>query len=169
MDNYKLVLLDIDGTLCDRDSVEIYPAALRFISALGAGVDVVFITNQGGPPCRRAGWDFGHTFPTQMKVQTRLDNLMKQIYDLRDMRPSLYVAWIYQDNSGNVFDLAGVVIDESDKKRALYWRKPGPGMILQACLDSSTRPADVLVVGDRTEDADAARAAGVAFRWAEEI
>lgn len=167
--NYKLILFDIDGTVADRDSVEIYPSVKRFVESLDPSVNVAFITNQGGPACRRAGWEFSDTFPTQVGVQARLDNLMKQIYDLRDMRPSLYVAWVYQAKNGDVFGLAGRVKDESDKKRALYWRKPGPGMILQACLDSSTNPANTLMIGDRPEDRGAAEAAGVAFRHVDDI
>lgn len=166
--DYKLILFDIDETIADRDSVEIYPSVKRFIESLDPSVNVAFITNQGGPACRRAGWEFSDTFPTMIAVQYRLDNLMKIVYDLLGRRPSLYVAWIYQDKAGRVYDLSGLVAKEDIKKR-LFWRKPGPGMILQACLDSSTNPANTLMIGDRPEDRGAAEAAGVAFRHVDDI
>lgn len=165
--NYKLILFDIDGTIADRDSVEIYPVVKRFIESLDPSVSVAFITNQGGPPCRNTGWEFSSTFPTRLKVQARLDNLMKVIYDLLGRKPSLYVAWVYQDKYGQVYDLSGPVKEDTKIKKCLFWRKPGPGMILQACLDSSTRPAETLMIGDNFKvDGGAADAAGVAFEWA---
>lgn len=168
--NYKLVLLDIDGTIADRDSVEIYPRARRFIESLGPSVEVAFITNQGGPPCRRAGWEFSRTFPTRIAVQDRLDNLMKMVYDLLGRKSSLYVAWVYQDKAGQVYDLSGPVEEDTKIKECLFWRKPGPGMILRACLDSRVVPADALMIGDNIKiDGGAAQAAGVAFRHADDI
>ena len=168
--NYKLILLDIDGTIANRDSTEIYPAARRFIEALDAGVEVAFITNQGGPPCRAAGWEFSNQFPSEEKIRARLDELMKVIYGILGRKPSLYVAWVFRDKSGAVYNLAGLIEDETKKRKALFWRKPGPGMILQALLDSCTAPKDTLMIGDDLDkDAGAAEAAGVAFRHADDI
>lgn len=42
---HKLVLFDIDGTITDRDSVEIYPAARRFIESLDPSIEVALVTN----------------------------------------------------------------------------------------------------------------------------
>lgn len=41
-------------------------------------------------------------------------------------------------------------------------RKPNPGMVLRALADWSLDPADVLLIGDKTSDMQAARRAGVA-------
>lgn len=46
---YKLILMDIDGTIADRNSDQIYPHVLEFLECLPSEVDVVFVTNQGGP------------------------------------------------------------------------------------------------------------------------
>ena len=46
------------------------------------------------------------------------------------------------------------------------WHKPQPGMLLQALEDLNVAPSEALMVGDRIEDQEAARAAGVPFRWA---
>lgn len=40
-------------------------------------------------------------------------------------------------------------------------RKPAPGMILQACSDHAIDPARSIMVGDRSGDVEAGRAAGV--------
>ena len=39
-------------------------------------------------------------------------------------------------------------------------------MLLQALEDLKVTPSEALLVGDRSEDQKAARAAGVPFRWA---
>ena len=39
-------------------------------------------------------------------------------------------------------------------------------MLLQALADLNVAPSEALMVGDRVEDFEAARAAGVPFRWA---
>jgi histidinol phosphatase-like enzyme len=46
------------------------------------------------------------------------------------------------------------------------FRKPLPGM-LQAAINLSIMPTEILMVGDRTEDEGAAQAAGVSFMWAD--
>ena len=43
-------------------------------------------------------------------------------------------------------------------------RKPNPGMILRALKDWSLDPADVILIGDKESDIEAARRAGVAGR-----
>jgi D-glycero-D-manno-heptose 1,7-bisphosphate phosphatase len=45
------------------------------------------------------------------------------------------------------------------------WRKPAPGMLLQALEDLGAVPGEVLMIGDRPEDQAAALAAGVPFQW----
>lgn len=169
MNNYKLVLLDIDGTLCDRDSVEIYPKMRRFIEALDQDCQVALVTNQGGPACHDAGWDFSSNFPSLSEVNSRLGHIVKQIADMRLCEPALYVAWAYEIKNGMVIMPGGKVINGEEKERELHRRKPGPGMILQALMDSQTMPADALMIGDRPEDRGAAEAACVAFRHADDI
>ena len=46
-------------------------------------------------------------------------------------------------------------------------RKPGPGMLLEIIEQSGEAKRDTLMVGDRPEDEQAARNAGVNFMWAD--
>ncbi len=45
----------------------------------------------------------------------------------------------------------------------LAWRKPRPGMLLEACWAFDVTPERAIFVGDREEDAGAAEAAGAPF------
>ncbi len=44
------------------------------------------------------------------------------------------------------------------------WRKPQPGMLLQAAADFGISLADSILIGDRMSDIEAAAAAGIRFR-----
>lgn len=48
--------------------------------------------------------------------------------------------------------------------RDSFWRKPQPGMILQACHRHGLDPSRSILVGDQPTDMDAARAAGIGLR-----
>lgn len=52
---------------------------------------------------------------------------------------------------------------------AAQWRKPGPGMIVQAMKDYGVNPTDTVFVGDLETDRQAAQAAGVGFAWADDF
>lgn len=72
--------------------------------------------------------------------------------------------------NGTVIMPGGKVIkDEDERQKLLDFRKPGPGMILQAIEDYGVNPDQVLMIGDRPEDRGAAEAAGVASRHVDDI
>lgn len=47
-------------------------------------------------------------------------------------------------------------------RRASWRRKPGPGMLVEACNDHNINPRLSLMIGDQDSDREAARAVGVA-------
>jgi D-glycero-D-manno-heptose 1,7-bisphosphate phosphatase len=51
-----------------------------------------------------------------------------------------------------------------DYRRDHPWRKPNPGMLLQAAADLSLDPARCALVGDKTSDIEAGAAAGIGLR-----
>jgi D-glycero-D-manno-heptose 1,7-bisphosphate phosphatase len=53
--------------------------------------------------------------------------------------------------------------------RDCHCRKPRPGMLLRILRSFALPPAEALYVGDLELDREAARRAGVAFRWAREF
>lgn len=162
----KLFLFDIDDTICNRDSTDIYPEALDLLARTTA--DFALVTNQGGPACHDAGWDFSDKFPSLEEVQKRLVAIGKTLFLFAGINPAIYVAYAYKQENGKVIVpksehfVFTASIDES-------WRKPNPGMLHQAMADFQVRPHECLMVGDREEDRLAAEAAGVAFVWAKEF
>lgn len=69
--------------------------------------------------------------------------------------------------------LTDVYICPHDPEGDCFCRKPLPGMIFSAIIDSSeefglSHRSECLMVGDRPEDEKAAQAAGVPFQWAAE-
>lgn len=161
----KLFLLDIDDTIADRNSTIVYPAALAFLSRTSA--DIAFVTNQGGPACHDAGWDFSDKFPSLEDVEERLQTIVRSIPLLSNY--AVYVAYAWKVKS-----TGKIIVPSSD--RFIFsasideaWRKPNPGMLLQAMKDFRVKPHETLMIGDRPEDKGAAIAAGVAFIWAHEF
>jgi hypothetical protein len=59
-------------------------------------------------------------------------------------------------------------IERNLKSKFKDFRKPGGGMLLalQYFMSKKDEPVDLLMVGDRPEDQQAAAAAGLAFEWA---
>src|SRR5260370_32354391 len=48
-------------------------------------------------------------------------------------------------------------------------RKPEPGMLIEAMRHEDVTPDQTIMIGDRPEDEQAARAAGVDFMWADDF
>ncbi len=167
---HKLILLDIDGTIADRDSTEVYPAAITFFQTTPS--KVAFITNQGGPACHDAGWEFSDKFPSLEMVEKRITEILMSLPDGRHYE--VFACFAYQQKNEEI-----IVPDTSHRMPGntlpfyssidVSWRKPNPGMILQAMKEYNASPEEVLMVGDRPEDKQAAHAAGVDFAWANEF
>lgn len=158
----KLIIFDADGTLCDRDTGALLPDVAPVLALLThPGVRnrpaLAIATNQGGPACRDAGW--GTHFPALRDVEERYARLAEQF------GARLYVALSFVTKQNEVILPHGLSPD--DPRARLDWRKPQPGMLLQAMEDAGVSPADTLMIGDRPEDQEAARAAGCAFIWAQ--
>ena len=164
MAKYKLILLDIDGTIVDRNSTVVYPEALDFFARTSA--DIAFVTNQGGPACHDAGWDFSDKFPSFEQVETRLKTIIESI----PMSASygLYVCYAYKQKNGVVIVPKSVKSAFSASIKEIS-RKPEPGLLYWAMGDFEVQPHEVLMIGDRDEDKGAAYSAGVAFAWADEF
>jgi D-glycero-D-manno-heptose 1,7-bisphosphate phosphatase len=152
---YKLVISEADGTLVRTKSGETFrksandwkwlPRRLQRIhSLIDSGIIVAIATNQGGVA-------FGY-----MKSQDIQDELTRMCIEARVYPDRLYVCYSHPKASLDQYR------EDSDR------RKPGPGMLWEAMNDADILPEDTLMVGDRDEDEQAAKAAGVDFIHADE-
>lgn len=156
-----LTIFDADGTLIDRTSGEFLPGVWEGL--LNTFGDIAIATNQGGPACRDAGW--GDHFPTLAEVEERYGRLAASIPGCR-----LYMSLVFHTKSwrdGECIVPNGLPPD--DPRLNPEWRKPKPGMILQAMADFGAAPNETRFVGDSEEDLQAAKAAGVMFFHAREF
>jgi D-glycero-D-manno-heptose 1,7-bisphosphate phosphatase len=151
--DYKLILFDIDGTLVETASGETFrksaddwkylPGRVEKCKQLWqSGVKVALVSNQGGVA-------FGLLDPHEIRHE--LTKTAEGVH-------AAYVAMCFSHPKAKIEQF------REDSSR----RKPGPGMLLEAIEASGEKKQDVLMVGDRSEDEQAAQSAGVAFMWADE-
>ena len=164
LDGIKLLICDIDNTLADRDSDTLYPHVAEWfrrhpdINRTTASLKFALVTNQGGPACHDAGWSISDQFPSLKQVQDRLAKIVEQLPPWT----TLHVCLAYVSKGGTVY------IPKNHKPTDLVAdprrRKPSPIMIHEAMEHFNiSNPQKVLYVGDRPEDKEAARRAGVRF------
>jgi D-glycero-D-manno-heptose 1,7-bisphosphate phosphatase len=167
----RLLLCDLDGTLVETWRTTPLPDVRERLRLLqDQGVPVVVVTNQGGVGYRyvyeqRGEWATAAQYPTFEDVQARLVAIAECLPFCRSYI-SLYHGrpdWPRPDAYHRIEFHTPVPAFWSWRPD---WHKPQPGMLLQALEDLAVAPSEALMVGDRNEDREAARAAGVPFRWA---
>jgi len=129
--------LTADGDLGDPDLVELLPGAVQAIDQLHeAGLVLVVVSNQGGVARGK------YTLDDVRRVNERVNELVAGRIE------AFYVCpWHPQ----------GVVPQFT---REHPWRKPQPGMLLQAAQDHSLDLARSWLIGDASRDIEAGLAAG---------
>ncbi len=146
----RAVIFDRDGVLnvdhgyvFEPDKFEWLPGATRAIRRCNeAGVLAIVATNQSG--IGRGYYDEAamHALHEQMKGDLAAEGAWID---------DIYWCPFHPEAADEAFRHA----DHPD-------RKPNPGMILRALKDWSLEPADVVLIGDKETDMEAARRAGVA-------
>jgi HAD superfamily hydrolase (TIGR01662 family) len=168
---YKLIIFDADGTLAERDTGELLPgvrAYFRKFARLGpdARSQIAIATNQGGVGMRHqmesGGWGEPAKYPTQEQIEKAYPQRMRNL--LEEIPHRLYIAYAFQDRRGRWSPVPPG--QEQNPRWGREWRKPSPGMLLQAMADAEVPPAETLMVGDREDDRLAAQRAGCHFQWA---
>lgn len=178
---YKLICLDLDGTLVDRDTEAILAGVIEYFLALPTPAPVfAVLTNQGGVGYgdyrEQQGRDRGQ-FPTLEEANAHIVNALSNIYyHIPDglIRYSA-AAFRYATKTGEWLGtppyFSSEPGDEANIEPRVAWsrlyRKPNPGMLWMAMMVWDALPAETLFVGDSEEDEMAARAAGVDFEWAD--
>lgn len=154
--DYKLIIFDVDGTLVETksgytfrktaDDWQWLPGRLARLKALQEqGVQLGIASNQGGVA-------FGY-----MQARDIQDEL-RRMADAIPMNHEMLSICCQHPQA--IIDLYRM-----DSER----RKPGPGMLIELMGFADVIASETLMVGDRPEDEQAARNAGVAFMWADEF
>lgn len=156
-----VLYLDLDGTVRHNrhdpegfinaaDDVAVYPEAVTMMRRWrSAGGRIIGVSNQGGVALGHLGAD------ECARAMMRTHELTGGLFDK--------VAWCVHHPAA------------ADPEMARCWcRKPAPGLLIEAALDVAARtgecypPYMALMVGDRDEDRECARIAGVDFQDAAE-
>jgi histidinol phosphatase-like enzyme len=153
MTKIDLLVIDLDGTLAQTYSPDLFPHVKAFFDLLfQAGCPdrprLAIATNQGGVGLRH--WmerdEFGEPFeyPTSQDVDNRLRQIVSALGG--DLPLPVYVSYRYQDRSGDWSPIPPG--EESNPRWQAAWRKPNPGMLLQAMEDAGVSPRQTLYVGE---------------------
>lgn len=153
--------IDLDGTIrCSTrgryiekpGDIALLPNVERILwKYRDAGFIICGVTNQGGVA-------HGHKTPADNEAE------LAHMCSLFTRNPIDFITYAYSMDDGRIFPY---------NFRSLL-RKPAYGMLVQCELDAWAQGIVIdwnnsLFVGDRTEDEECAKAARIAFRWAEDF
>jgi D-glycero-D-manno-heptose 1,7-bisphosphate phosphatase len=170
----QLIIFDLDGTLAQSQTERLLPGVNNFFQLIFQGEcplrpKIAIATNQGGVGLRywmeRDHFGKPSPYPTADQIEERLSHLSAQLGF--DSQVPVYISFRYQNKQGKWSPVPPE--KEHDPRWLSDWRKPSPGMLLQAMQDANVTPADTVYVGDRDEDQAAAHAAGCFFWQASEF
>lgn len=167
--NPKLIIFDLDGTLVRPFGSELLPGVAEYFGYLNKLPDwnrplVALATNQGGVAYRlhreEAGQD-ASKYPTKDEADRRVFGVVERL----KLDPMLvYISYAYKFSHGYWADIPIQYV--RDARWLPSWRKPNPGMLLQALADTGVAPNQALMVGDTDSDKEAAVNAGIPFKTA---
>lgn len=163
-----LHIFDLDGTLAETWETSLLPGVAERVSDLHGEIAVA--TNQAG-----VAWNAvkGEPYPRPSDIGHRLVGVAQALPRLKE---ALWLVAIGDEEVSLSAErwrgLAAGVTRAASPLRVrtssdLAWRKPRPGMLLEACRAWGVAPDEALFVGDRQGDAEAAAAAGMPFVYAE--
>lgn len=166
MNKYKLIIFDLDDTLTPFTKTELLPGVKEWFDANDAGkVMIAMATNQGGVGLRHWMEDgrFGNPekYPTEQQVREHIEKVLQNL----GTRFPVFMSFRYQSyKTGNWSPVPAGVKEENEW--SIQWRKPAPGMLIEAMYLAGVPSHHTLMVGNDDEDRLAAEAAGCAFEWA---
>ena len=175
MIDYDLYIFDIDGTLCDRDSTELYPHVVEWLEANNPK-HIALATNQGGVGLRywmeTNGFGEPEKYPTENDIKERINRIVTNILAVcpsANITP--YVAYRYQSRKGSWSPYPENLTDEGKYQWSETSRKPNGLMLRRAMKRHKVEPHHTIMVGDMETDKQAAEnnLAGCHFAWAHEF
>lgn len=136
-------LIHNDGDLGDPDAVKLKDGVAEGLKALRqAGYRLVVVTNQGG--VARGRYSEADVDSVNQRIACEVETLTKQ-------RPTIDRFYYCP------YHPEGTV---EEYRRDHPWRKPHPGMLLQAARDMNLDLATSWLIGDQSRDVQAGQAAG---------
>lgn len=175
---FRLIIFDLDGTLVEPHTARLLPGVKDFFRLVfqnschpetATGSKIAIATNQGGVGMRywmeRDNFGNPQDYPSEAEIIERLSQITAELGEGQNI--STYVCYRYKDRTGK-----GTPIPPDrtgDPCWSTEWRKPSPGMLLQAMRDARVPAEETLFIGNGSADAGAARAAGCAFQWASDF
>lgn len=155
---YKFILFDVDGTLTTTKSGETFRKKADDWEMLPGRVEKCErLREEGvllGLASNQAGVAFSWSNFSEIEIRLEMTKL------------SMLIDGCY----------VGVCCSSPNEKALPEYfnpndprRKPNPGMLLEGMKHVGVNAEDTLFVGDRPEDEQAARNAGIAFQWAHEF
>ena len=164
----KILFLDLDGTVRQTKSGATFindPYDQELIVGVEDAIaryhdyKIIGVTNQGGVI---AGYK-------------SLENCFEEQRQTLKLLPQMSLLLFCTDNGNTMFRLSrrslemhGMPIPTNRSNYFGNFRKPSPGMIVFGMKYSREKLEEVLMVGDRPEDQQAANNANIPFMWAEE-
>jgi D-glycero-D-manno-heptose 1,7-bisphosphate phosphatase len=153
-----LIIFDKDGTLIANfnnrpanipDEQRPPPGVIEKMAALRSqGHTLAIASNQGG-----VAWGF----ISEAQAQALVKDAARKIGGVDFWRCCCYDERAAAKNPGSPY------------ARPNYRRKPRPGMLREIIQSAGVSPAETLMIGDSESDKQAAKAAGVAFAYAQDF
>jgi HAD superfamily hydrolase (TIGR01662 family) len=169
----RLYIFDLDETLAELYSAILMPNTVEVLQRCAdQGAQLAIVTNQAGPAWRLATGD--DAYPSIEQLADRLCDIGDTLGLVVDV--AMYVSLDDPRLASHKLDLSeqtlwlAIELERAFPHCAVssrpFYRKPEPGMLLQACLDHEVAPGHAFYVGDMSSDELAARAAGIPFQHA---
>jgi histidinol phosphatase-like enzyme len=168
--NPKLIIFDIDTTLTQKWTDDLLPGVAEYFQRNDLP-HISLATNQGGVGL--GYWMHKENFGNPDKYPTKNETMYRLIRLARSLDARLYVSFAYQSKKGHWSPIPenqpDIIIHTPGEHYSSWqsdWRKPSPGMLLQAIADANVIPSETLMVGDSDDDRLAAEAASCSFIYA---
>jgi histidinol phosphatase-like enzyme len=166
----SLHIFDLDGTLTEKWAATLLPGVSERVRQLEGRIAVA--TNQAG-----VAWNAieGNPYPSPTQLGRRLVTVAEALPGLRatlwlvaiaDERISLPLRRWRALAAGVTRSASPLRVRTSSNPA---WRKPRPGMLLEASRAFQVASEEVVFIGDHHSDAEAAEAAGVRFVYADQF
>lgn len=165
---YKLLIFDLDGTLSEFKTGAILPNVKNYFDNIHSPKThkLALAFNQGGVGLRywMESQEFSNPemYPNANNVEVQINRILAEL----GHEWSVYISYAYRSKKGQWSPMP-IGVEQHKERWSNHWRKPQPGMLLQAMTDTGISPKETLMIGDWDEDRQAANNADCDFEYAD--